>query len=140
MELIHFIILIAVILLAVWIFFPIKEGFPPSPGQFDLVPSQQLIEITDNHVNPQVLVVMPNTVVVWKNSSSHSIKLFIDIQGGKKMVVIDQGETWSYPYTLIRQYEYRGGYLQSIDENNTRIDKFDGGNSFIYGRVIVTGI
>lgn len=103
-------------------------------GAFDIVPSQQLIQITDTEAKPSVLIITPMTVVTWRNDSSDTIKLIVDVQGEKKMTLIKKGETWSYPYTQIKQYEYMGGYLDNPHKPSI------GQKPFIYGRVIVTGI
>jgi len=74
------------------------------------------------------------TVVTWRNDSSDKIKLFIDCQESKRVVILDKGQTWSYPYTQIKQYEYMGGYLDNPKK------PIIGQKPYIYGRVIVTGI
>ena len=102
---------------------------------FTIVPMEQTIEIDDLDVKPNLIVIMPNTVITWKNISKHSIKLFIKTETEQKMVVIDPNESWSYPYKIIRQYDYVG--IRIFNNSPTTIGKV---NQSINGRIIVTGI
>ena len=102
---------------------------------FTIVPIEQTIEIDDLEVKPNIIVIMPHTVITWKNTGNHPIKLFINTEAEQRMVVIDPNESWSHAYRIIRQYDYIG--IRLFDQGPSTIGKV---NSAISGRIIVTAI
>ena len=55
---------------------------------FTIVPMEQTIEIDDLDVKPNLIVIMPNTVITWKNTSKESIKLFINTENEQKIIIL----------------------------------------------------
>jgi hypothetical protein len=135
-----FLILISIILAIfalydIWKIFYLNKKIYNMNESFTIVPIEQTIEIDDLEVKPNIIVIMPHTVITWKNTGKHPIKLFINTETEQKMVVIDPNESWSHAYRIIRQYDYIG--IRLFDQGPSTIGKV---NSSISGRIIVTAI
>jgi hypothetical protein len=138
MKILLLIIVITIIILFnifdIWRIFYFNKKIYKSEG-FTIVPMEQTIEINDLEVKPNIIVIMPHTVITWKNTGKHPIKLFINTETEQRMVVIDPNESWSHAYRIIRQYDYIG--IRLFDQDPSTIGKV---NSSISGRIIVTAI
>ena len=138
MKILLLIIVITIIILFnifdIWRIFYFNNKIYKSEG-FTIVPMEQTIEINDLEVKPNIIVIMPHTVITWKNTGKHPIKLFINTETEQRMVVIDPNESWSHAYRIIRQYDYIG--IRLFDQDPSTIGKV---NSSISGRIIVTAI
>lgn len=137
-TLINLILLISVLVILLFLFRKNnKEGFSGVDlnESFTIIPQEQIIEIDDLEVKPNLIVIMPNTVITWKNTSKESIKLFINTENEQKIIILDPNEDWSYAYKVIRQYDYIG--VRLFNQNPSTIGKV---NNSINGRIIVTGI